>query len=187
MLHGTGPEHVAQGDAVVIHVKAGNSGLNGPDDGVIVAAADIVPLHPQKAVAVLVGQGPPGGVEIGAVAPVGVIGGREPVADGAVVCIRGGLAPPEKGPGDVAAAGELIRTVGLAAGVAGAGGNDPRAAGFKALAQCAQQLLLLVIGGGGRCEHRQDHRNGRHQQRQAKQNTCPSTHGFHRITPLQSM
>ena len=149
VLHGTGPEHVAQGDAVVIHVKAGNSGLNGPDDGVIVAAADIVALHPHKTVAVLVGQGPPGGVEAGAIAPVGLIGSGQPVADGAVICIGGGLTPPEEGPGNVAAAGELIRAVGLAACIARAGGNDPRAAGLEPLAQGPQQLLLLVVGGGG--------------------------------------
>ena len=87
MLHRPGPEHVAQGDAVVIHVEPRHGGLDGPDDGVIVAAADIIALHPHKAVAVLVGQGPPGGVEVGAIAPVGLIGGGQPVADGAVICI----------------------------------------------------------------------------------------------------
>ena len=149
VLHRPGPEHVAQGDAVVIHVEPRHGGLDGPDDGVIVAAADIVALHPHKAVAVLVGQGPPGGVEAGAIAAVGLIGGGQPVADGAVICIGGGLAPPEEGPGNVAAAGELIRAVGLAACVARSGGDDPRAAGLEPLAQGPQQLLLLVVGGGG--------------------------------------
>ena len=88
MLDGAGEENVAQGNAVVVDVKAGDILGHSIHHTMIVVVIDVVTLAGEKAVVVLFGQSLPRGVKVGAVAGAAlVIGGIQRFADVAVVFV----------------------------------------------------------------------------------------------------
>ena len=184
VLHGPGPDHVPQGDAVVGDVEGGDLVLQRVDADVVVFRPHEVPLGPAEAVGVLLRQALPRGVKPGAVAGGAVvIGLAEGVADAAVVGVGGFLAPLEEGPGRSGAGGEHIHAVGLAAGIAGGLGDGAGiAVGFVLGAQLAQHPLLQIVRRRGP-RQRQQHRGQKCQQHaQAQNDRWNFTRIFHRIT-----
>ena len=156
VLYGAGPEHIAQGNAVVADLEAGDIGLRLGDDGVIIAQAHIVALRLFKTAGIIRCQLLPCRIKLGAIAGSAVIIRlAERVAKRAVEQVVGFLAPFKELLGYIIRAGELIRTVGLAAGVALSAGDHTRAGSLVGGAERAQQGLLLVVGCRGRSKQEQ--------------------------------
>ena len=171
MLHGAGPEYIAQGNAVVADLEAGDIGLRLGDDGVIIAPAHIVALRLFKTAGIVRCQLLPCRIKLGAIAGSAVIIRlTERVAKGAVKQVIGFLAPLKELLGYIKSAGELIRTVGLAAGVALSAGDHTRAGSLVGGAERAQQGLLLVVGCRGRSKQEQYPRHQRHKYTKAQYN-----------------
>ena len=182
------PEHVPQGQRVVLDVKGGYGGLEiGQQVGVGVGLPEIL-LGLGKFIGVGTGHLLPDGVEVAAVA--GGVGAAGAVCIGAVQRIAHGaveragakfLQPADEGQGRTGIAGEHIDAVGLAAGVAGRCGDLAgigAVARFVILAQIAQTGVRPVLAGGHQTRDQQPQR-----QCGGQRHGDAPFHPFHRIHP----
>ena len=147
VLHRAAPEYILQRHGVVVDLEARHPALYRADQGVVELGLGIVILSRTEGIAVGLVHLTPLRVKAGAVAGRGIaVGVHQLVADIPVHAAVGAvLAPAGKLHRGARLAGEHVQAVGLAAGVAGGGGDTAGAVAAVADLIVAAQVVILGI------------------------------------------